>query len=183
MIEIETKIDSINKREIENALKKAGAKPLGTRLFRRLVFGLEEKKGEDRFIRLRTDGTKTTLTYKRRHGAGLANTEEIETEVADFEAAAKILSKILKNPVYQESMRTSYSLDGAEISIDEWPMLKPVLEIEASSESKVKNVIRKLGIKGRVLGNISWEKVYALHGINLKRFKSLKLGLRKRKTK
>ncbi len=125
MIEIETKIDSINKREIENALKKAGAKPLGTRLFRRLVFGLEEKKGEDRFIRLRTDGTKTTLTYKRRHGAGLANTEEIETEVADFEAAAKILSKILKNPVYQESMRTSYKSERENPRFQSWDESEP----------------------------------------------------------
>ncbi|MGC8547637.1 MAG: hypothetical protein ACP5MC_01370 [Candidatus Micrarchaeia archaeon] len=59
-------------------------------------------------------------------------------------------------------------------------MLKPVLEIEASSESKVKNVIKKLGIKGRALGSISWEKVCALYGINLL-FKSLKFDSEKEK--
>jgi hypothetical protein len=32
----------------------------------------------------------------------------------------------------------------------------------------------RLGIKGKELGNISWEKVYAYHGIDLNSFKILK---------
>ena len=131
-------------------------------------------EGADRFIRLRTDGKKTTLTYKRRLGSSLANTEEIEVEVKDFDAAAKILSQIIPNPLYQESKRTSYLLEGVEISIDEWPKLPPILEIEADSEEKIKDVIKKLSIKGRELGNIGWEKVYFLYGMDLRSFKILK---------
>ncbi|MGC9142953.1 MAG: adenylate cyclase, partial [Candidatus Micrarchaeia archaeon] len=74
----------------------------------------------------------------------------------------------------QENKRTSYNLDGVEISIDEWPKLPPILEIEADSEEKIKETIDKLGIKGRVLGNISWEKVYSLYGMDLRKFKILK---------
>ncbi|MGC8586493.1 MAG: class IV adenylate cyclase [Candidatus Micrarchaeia archaeon] len=174
MIEKETKIDGINVKEVKQALKRLGAKSTRKKLFRRYIFSLEEKPGEDRFIRLRTYGKKSTLAYKHRQGSGLANTEEIETEVKDFDAAARILSEILPEPLYQENKRTSYNLDGVEISIDEWPKLPPILEIEADSEDKIKETINRLGIKGKILGNISWEKVYSLYGMDLKKFKILK---------
>ncbi|MGB9732867.1 MAG: class IV adenylate cyclase [Candidatus Micrarchaeales archaeon] len=174
MIEIETKIDGIDVKEVKKALKRLGANAAKSKLFRRYVFNLEEKAGEDRFIRLRSDGKKSTLTYKHRQGTSLANTEEVETEVKDFDATARILSAILPEPLYQENKRTSYNLDGVEISIDEWPKLPPILEIEADSEEKIKETIDKLGIKGRVLGNISWEKVYSLYGMDLRKFKILK---------
>jgi len=110
--EIETKINKINVDEIVKALKKNKAKFLENFFFRRYVFNLKDPEGADRFIRLRTDGKKTTLTYKRRLGSSLANTEEIEVEVSDFDATAKILSQIIPNPLYQESKRTSYLLEG-----------------------------------------------------------------------
>jgi len=179
--EIETKIDNINVDEVVKALKKNKAKFLGKFFFRRYIFNLEDPEGADRFIRLRTDEKKTTLTYKRRLGSSLANTEEIEVEVSDFDATAKILSQIIPNPLYQESKRTSYLLEGVEISIDEWPKLPPILEIEADSEEKIKEVIKKLGIKGRELGNIGWEKVYSIYGTDLRSFKILKFDDSKEK--
>jgi len=179
--EIETKIDNINVDEVVKALKKNKAKFLGKFFFRRYIFNLEDPEGADRFIRLRTDGKKTTLTYKRRLGSSLANTEEIEVEVSDFDATAKILSQVMPNPLYQESKRTSYLLEGVEISIDEWPKLPPILEIEADSEEKIKEVIKKLGIKGRELGNIGWEKVYSIYSMDLRSFKILKFDDSKEK--
>mgnify|MGYP001626451680 CR=1 FL=1 len=174
MIEIETKIDGIDVKEVKRALKRLGAKAAKKKLFRRYIFNLEEKAGEDKFIRLRTDGKKSTLTYKHRQGKSLSNTEEIETEVKDFDATARIISAILPEPLYQENKRTSYSLDDVEISIDEWPKLPPILEIEADSEYKIREMIKKLGIHGRLLGNISWEKVYSIYGMDLRKFKILK---------
>ncbi len=176
MIEIETKIDGIDTKETAKILKKIGAKLVGRKLFRRWIFNLEEKSGGDRFIRLRTDGKKTTLTYKHRLGSTLANTEEIETEVKDFDAAAKILSSLIPEPLYQENKRTTYSLDGVEITIDEWPKLPPIMEIEADSEARIRETINRLGIKGRELGNIGWEKVYSMYGMDLRSFRILKFG-------
>jgi len=173
-MEIETKIDKIDPKEVVNILKKNKAKFLGKFLFRRFVFNLEDKNGGDRFVRLRTDGKKATLTYKHRIGNTLSNTEEIETEVKDFDATAKILSEIIPGPLYQENRRTAYILDGVEITIDEWPKLPPIMEIEADSEEKVKETIARLGIKGRELGNIGWTKVYSMYGIDLQSFKVLK---------
>ncbi|MEM0074421.1 MAG: hypothetical protein QXX70_00815, partial [Candidatus Micrarchaeaceae archaeon] len=60
MIEIETKIDQIDPAEVVRLLTKNGAKLVGKKLFRRWIFNLEGKKGEDRFIRVRTDGDTAT---------------------------------------------------------------------------------------------------------------------------
>ncbi len=174
MIEIETKIENVDLKDAVKALEKNGAKFEGKKFFRRWIFNLEDKNGGERFVRLRTDGKKTTLTYKHRIGGGLANTEEIETEVNDFDTVAKILSSIIPEPLYQESKRTVYSLDGAEITIDEWPKLPPIIEIEADSEAKVKDTISRLALKGNELGNIGWEKVYLMHDMDLRSFKILK---------
>ena len=48
------------------------------------------------------------------------------------------------------------------------------MEIEADSEAKVRDALNKLNIKGKELGNIGWEKVYAMHGMDLRSFKILK---------
>ena len=58
--EIEMKIDNINVDEVAKALKENKAKLLGKFFFRRYIFNLEDPEGADRFIRLRTDGKKTT---------------------------------------------------------------------------------------------------------------------------
>ncbi|ASI13634.1 CYTH-like superfamily phosphatase [Candidatus Mancarchaeum acidiphilum] len=174
MIEIETKIDDINESEAREALNRLGAEFKGDKFYRRYIFDLGSNEGEDKFIRLRTDGNKSTITYKDRKGGTLANTEEIETGVEDFNAAAKILSAALPNLLYQESKRSLYNLEGVEISIDQWPKLPPLMEIEADSEEKVMETIKKLGIKGKAIGNIGWEKVYSMYGMDLNDFKILK---------
>jgi adenylate cyclase class 2 len=67
-----------------------------------------------------------------------------------------------------------YSFGDVGVSIDEWPKLPPIMEIEADSEAKVRDALNKLNIKGKELGNIGWEKVYAMHGMDLRSFKILK---------
>jgi adenylate cyclase class 2 len=38
-------------------------------------------------------------------------------------------------------------LDGVEITIDEWPFLDPLVEVEGRDESEVRAVSEKLGFK------------------------------------
>ena len=45
---------------------------------------------------------------------------------------------------YQESKRETWSLEGAEVVLDIWPWLNPLIEIEAD-ESAVKKVAKLLG--------------------------------------
>lgn len=176
MIEIETKVVGIDKKEVKNALSKLHAELLGGFLQRRWVFDISPSKEVDEFIRIRTDGRKTTLTYKRREGSGLANTYEVETEVGDFDKTVEILSKVLRGAKYQENYRELYRFDRLEIAIDHWPMIRPHLEIEGPSEVEVKGLIKRLGIRGKDVGNVSVVRIYAEEGIDLNSFKELRLS-------
>jgi len=47
--------------------------------------------------------------------------------------------------MYQETKRELWILDGAEVTIDEWPFLEPLVEVENDSEENVRLVSEKLG--------------------------------------
>lgn len=143
-------------------------------LFRRWVFSLSDKKAYDSFIRIRTDGKSSTLTYKFRKGKGLRNTKEIETSIGDFNKAAQILSKAVKENYYQENWREMYSYNGLEITINKWPGIPPYIEIEGSTAKEIKECIKKLHINGKVIGNVSTIKVYEHYGKNMHSSRKLK---------
>ena len=46
---------------------------------------------------------------------------------------------------FQESKRETWNWNDVEIVIDEWPCLKPYIEIESSSGERVKYFAEKLG--------------------------------------
>lgn len=174
MIEIETKIIDFDEKKLRAELKKKGKNGSGEILQRRWIFNLSKNAGVDEFIRVRTDGEKCTIAYKYRKGDGLGNTEEIEIETNDFDSSAEIFSKFIKDGKYQENKRETFMLDGVEITINRWPLIPPVLEVEASSEKKVRDTITELGIGGKELGNIGWEKLYMQFGIDLNAYEVLK---------
>ncbi len=154
MKEIETKIIDINEGEVRKRLAEIGAKKIGNLFYRRYVFFLADKKGIDEFVRIRTDGKKTTITYKYREGSGLRNTEEIETDVGDFKKATEIFKKALKiKPIYQENKVEKWLYKGVEIDIAYWPLIKPILEIEGKTVKDVVKTKEKLNIKGMDIGN------------------------------
>ena len=158
MKEIETKIIDINEGEVREKLVKIGAKKAGKFFYRRYVFFLTDKKEIDEFVRIRTDGKKTTITYKYREGSGLRNTEEIETEAGDFKKSAEIFEKALKiKPVYQENKVEKWLYKNAELDIIYWPLIKPILEIEGKSVNEVIKTKEKLNIKGMDIGNKNLE--------------------------
>lgn len=89
-------------------------------------------------LRLRQD-TRVRLTYKEDAPealSGLGKTRtEIELEVADFDAMQAILDKLGYRPyLAYEKYRTTYTLDDAEITLDEMPFGNFV-EIEGSQEA------------------------------------------------
>ena len=171
--EYETKVLDINVKEIEEKLKKIGAKKESDVLMKRWVFDIDPSK--DKWIRLRDDGKKTTLTYKYRKGSGISETEEIEVEIKDFNKMAEILSKLnFRGIYYQENKRKTFKLGDIIFTIDSWPRIPSYLEIESSSEEKVKQGLDLIGLKNKDVGNISVKKVYLKYGINLHSFKELK---------
>lgn len=144
--EIEVKFLDIDVSDIRKKLASVGGtcqQPM--RDLRRVVIQ-NEATGRNSYLRVRDEGDKTTLTYKVFESLSLHGANEIETTVGDFDTAVRILTAVgLKPESSQESRRETWKLDGAEVVIDEWPWLKPYIEIEGESEKIVREAAVKLG--------------------------------------
>lgn len=150
--EIEVKFVQIDIDDVRKKLKEAGAELVQSmRLMRRSLIEQPEHRAVNCFLRIRDEGDRTTLTIKKRKSRDLAqidinNVAEIETEVSDFDKTVEIFTEAGWPPItYQESRRETWRFDGAEVVIDEWPWLKPNVEIEAGTEEIVCKVASRLG--------------------------------------
>ena len=168
MIEHEAKILDIDPQEIENKLLDAGAKFIAERNMCRYVYDVEVGDAS-RWLRLRDDGSEVTLTYKHVHHGGIDGVDEVEVQVGDFEATNALLAVLGYTPKgYQENRRISYTLDGAQVELDFWPLLPaPYLEIEGESREHVIRVAGLLGYGEEQLSTEGTVEIYARHGIVL----------------
>jgi len=146
--EIEVKFLDVNHDDIRKKLQSIGAvceKPM--RLMRRVTFDSSEMKARNGWIRVRDEGDKVTLTYKQTDSYNIDGTKELETTVGDFDIAVGILEQggIAKGS-FQESKRESWRLGNVQIELDEWPWLKPYIEIEAPTEAEIYETAEKLGL-------------------------------------
>lgn len=149
--EIEAKFLNIDPTEIRAKLKDVGAQLVyAERLMRRRVY--EQLNNEaSAWIRVRDEGDKITLSYKKTENWGLHGTKEFNIEVSDFEKTCSILTLFgLREKAFQETKRELWVYEGVEITIDTWPWLKPLVEIEGPNEASVKNTAQLL--------NLLWEK-------------------------
>ena len=147
-IEYEATFPNIDKDEIRQRLKNAGAVLLRPEyLQKRIPFHLPGvKRSTGRFVRVRDEGNKITLSFKSFEGEKIEDQKEICLTVDSFDNAVKILELIGCEPKsYQENKREIWTLDNVEIMIDTWPFLEPLVEVEGKSEEDVKNVSEKLG--------------------------------------
>ena len=144
--EIEVKFVGVDIGDVRARLTQAGAvleQPM--RLMRRQVFYLVDRDN-DAYVRVRDEGDKATMTFKRFRGADLHGAKEVEVVVSDFEDAKSILTNSgLVPKSYQETKRETWRLGDTEIAIDEWPWLQPFIEIEGGSEEAVRDTARALG--------------------------------------
>lgn len=156
--EIEAKFLDINPDSLRDKLKKAGAKLIyPERMMRRKNFdypdGRLEKIGG--WIRVRDEGDKITLAYKRLLDRSLEGTKEISVVVDSFDGICDLLLAVgLDNKSYQETKRERWKLGGAEITIDTWPWIPTFAEVEAKNEDELKKITQKL--------ELDWSQ--ALHG-------------------
>lgn len=165
--ELEVKFCNIDIADMRRRLKKAGAichSPM--RLMRRALIVEPHHQAVHSFIRVRDEGDKITLTYKRRadHMAStLDGTKEIEVTVSDFDKTLELFKESgWQYKTFQESRRETWQLGMAEVVIDEWPWLAPYIEIEAGSEPELKQTAEQLGLNwsGAIIGHI--DAVYEL---------------------
>jgi adenylate cyclase class 2 len=158
--ELEVKFADISIEAIRAALKAAGAvceQPM--RLMKRALVEEPHHQAEHAFIRIRDEGDKVTLTFKRRAdpaAAAIDSVKELEVEVSDFDKTVQIFSEAgWQYKTFQESKRETWKLNGVEVVIDEWPWLKPYIEIEGDSETAIKATAEQL--------NLDWSDVIFGH--------------------
>ncbi|MBT6691064.1 CYTH domain-containing protein [Candidatus Parcubacteria bacterium] len=147
-IEYEATFIDVNKNNIRSRLKKAGAKMVYPEfMMKRYVWLLPKGHEIDgSWARVRQEADKITLSVKIvADNKKIEDQKELCIEVDSFDTARDILNTLgCQEKAYQESKRELWHLDGAEVTIDEWPFLDPFVEIEAESEQIVKAVSKKL---------------------------------------
>ena len=173
-VEIEGRIININPEETRDKITKLGAKQVGFYNFKRYTFD-SIPKVDDRWGRLRTDGKNTTLTLKEIINDSLSGTNEWEITVSDFKETLIILEKLgLLHQSYQENTRDDFIIEDAKISIDHWPQLGYILEIESKKEEDVKKYAKKLGFKEEDITTKDIQTLYLERGIDLDKTRELK---------
>ncbi len=128
------------------------------------------------WIRVRTDGSVTTLTLKKQVGTGITKRLEYEIIIDDFIKAVKMLMELLPNSEYNymEAIRERHIMDGAEITLDKWTLLKWGMEIEAKSAKKAKGIYKKLDAEGVPSPSVavSDREYYRLKGVDYEALES-----------
>lgn len=173
--EYELRILEIDVESVVAKLKELGAKHIKDREMKRLVYDLDKKPDILRkWLRLRHDSEKVTLSVKEIKSQSIDGTKEIEIVVNDFDETRKLLKEIgLEERFYQENRRNSWKLDEVEIEIDSWPRIPTYLEIEGKSQEAVEKMVEKLGFSLDQTTAIDVKEVYAKYGINVHSIKIL----------
>lgn len=147
-IEYEATFTNINKDEVRAKLKEIGAKLLKPEfLQKRVVFNLpHDKEIKGGWMRVRDEGDKITMSLKVVDGDRIQDQKEICLKVDNFDNAVQLLELLgCQKKAYQENKRELWLVGEVEVTIDEWPFLEPLVEVEGKSEEVVKLVSEKLG--------------------------------------
>lgn len=147
-IEYEATFENINKNDMRERLKKAGAALIKPEvLMKRKVFNFptgHEVAGA--WLRVRDEGDKITMSLKIINGDKIEDQKEICFKIDNFEEGVNFMKLIgCEQKSYQETKRELWMIDDVEVTIDEWPYLEPIVEIEGKSAKAVKDVSEKLG--------------------------------------
>lgn len=144
--EIEIKFLNQNYERFHDLMKNTNAEQTQKKtLLKRVVYSPIISSEFKSFLRLRTNWENTTLTYKILEWYSVDGVKELETTVGDFETTKKLLSFIGLEPTsYQENYREIWKIKNTEICFDEWPMVKPYIEIESPTLEELKEVCKIL---------------------------------------
>ena len=164
--EIEARLLGVDVPALEARLRAAGAERTEDGLFREVLFHLAGTRDVNGYVRVRDDGTRVILTYKRRRvDAALRRADEIEVIADDFDRAVALLDGAgLTRMQYREKRRTSYRLGDATISLDRYPGIPPYAEVEAPTDESVRQACRAIGLDPGAHFSGGVNEVYAHYG-------------------
>ncbi len=183
MEEFEIKFLEVDVPALEKKLVEIGAEKVGEFDYLRKIFYFNENHvgSEDGWIRVRTDGKETTLTYKKSikeklEDGTVKNTgmNEIEVIVDDYEKTCELINAmgLILNKT-EKNKRIRYSKGDVVFDIDFWPFIPTYLEIESSSYEKTKIAAIEIGFDPN-LGIIgSAGSVYKKYGFNINDYSAI----------
>ena len=126
------------------------------------------------WVRLRTDGKESTLTFKQRLGVKSNDASisdegmtEIEVTVDDYEKTYQLLKAmglVIKRE--EKNKRIRYKKGDAVFDIDFWPQIPPYLEIESTSLEMAQSAAHELGFDSKDGLVCSAKQVYKKYGID-----------------
>lgn len=173
--EYEVRILEIDEKSVIERLEELGAILEGDFLQRRYVYDFNPKI-DGKWIRLRTNGKRTTLTIKNLVSSEIDGTQELEIEVDSFEKCHLILKELgYEEKAYQENRRQKYLLNEVEVDIDSWPLIPTYLEIEGASVDAVYSALLSLGYQKEDSVSKDVQKIYSDYGYELDTIKNLEL--------
>lgn len=177
-IENELTILDIDKNEFVAKLKSLGVKMItDERLQKRYVYDFNPIN-RNKWIRLRTNGEKTTLTIKEIQENSKMNAREMEIVVSDFETTNEMLEELgYTHRNYQENLRQVFMLDGVEISVDSWPLIPPYAELEGKDLESINKVMEKLGVSQDKITTLDVTSIYKkIYNIDILSMKELEFS-------
>ncbi len=173
--EYEVRVLEIDREKVLAKLEELKAEFQWDEIQKRYVYDFIPKV-PNKWIRLRTNGKKTTLTIKNLVSSEIDGTQELEIEVDNFDRCNLILKELGYEPRgYQENRRIQYLLNGVEIDIDDWPYIPTYLEIEGPSEESVYNILDVLGYNKEEATSRDVEGIYKDYGYEILKIKHLEL--------
>lgn len=163
-IEYESRILEVDIQKTIDKLKSLNASFVGEYNYTRYVYDTKPVR-KNKWIRLRSDGKKTTLTFKEFKSKSIDGTNELEIEVSDLDKTKEFLKILGYTPrSIQENKRTRYNLNGVEIDIDSWPFIPSFIEVEGKNEMEVSKIINILKDCGKEVTNLDVQGIYEKYG-------------------
>lgn len=172
--ELEVRLLDVDKEAFIAKLESVGAEYVNTYAQIRYVYDFKPKI-ENKWIRLRTDGHKTTLTIKEAKGSNIGDIKELEIEVSDMQKTDLILEQLgYQKRSVQENKRIRYMLNGVEIDIDTWPHLNTFVEFEGKTIEELYAVLELLNISKEETTTMDPQDIYLANGFTLEDMNWLK---------
>lgn len=171
--ELELRILDVDVEKITKKLESMGATKVGDWNYTRYVYDTKPVD-ENKWIRLRTDGNKTELTYKCFTDDSIDGVKELEIQVSDFEKTKEFMEILgYSYRSVQQNKRTRYMYNDVEIDIDTWPHLNTFAEVEGPTSEKVNEVIELLKEYGSEVTGKNVQTIYEDNGFTLEDLNNL----------
>ena len=144
-LEVEARILEVDVAALVARLESTGALKYEDALFREVLWHL--RPGDlTEYVRVRHDGHHVLITHKM--GVDGMSAQETEFGADDYDAAVALFDRLgLERAMCREKHRTSFRLQDVAISIDRYPGIPALAEVEAGDPAAVEQACIVLGLK------------------------------------